>query len=133
MLGTNNIAARDRVFQEKNVTLDNAIDICRTSESAENQLKEVAKPREIQHVRKSRGTKIITAPNKRHASKKRYTVNANTVVIHIGTAVKTAQPTGNSATSVANYTILQMCAKSEKTNYLENSERDSEHCLEHRA
>ena len=57
MLGTTSIAARERLFREKKLTLDNATDICRTSELAANQLKEIVKLDENQYARKSSNRK----------------------------------------------------------------------------
>ena len=70
VLGTNDNSARARMFREKDLTLDAAINICRVSELSQMQLKQIKKSEsDIQFVKTSQRAK---AKHQKHADKPEY-------------------------------------------------------------
>ena len=129
VLGTSSIAAREKLFREKKLTLDDAIDICRTSELAAKQLKEIVKPDEIQYARKASNTKKTTAHNKHHASRKRNTRKCKYCGESHTFGIEFCKAYGKECGKCGILSHFAKVCKSDKSNYLENSDSDSEHSV----
>ena len=99
-------SVRARMFREKDLTLDAAINICRVSELSQMQLKQIEKSEpDVQFVKTSQRAK---AKHQKHADK-RSTETVSTVASHIKEAVISVVLTERDAPSVINFIILLVC------------------------
>ena len=107
VLGTNDNSAQARMFREKDLPLDAAINICRVSELSQMQLKHIEKSEpEVQFVKTSKHRKTN---HQKQADKVEFR-DLSIVESHTKEAVISVVLMERDAPNVANFTILLVCA-----------------------
>ena len=106
VLGTNDNSARARMFREKDLTLDAAINICRVSELSQMQLKQTEKSKpEVQLVKTSQRGKA----KHQNMLKKQTSDTVSTVESHTKESVISVVLMERDVPHVIHFTILLVC------------------------